>query len=373
MARRQSAYHQKYLEHGAELVDRMGYDAPYRFTSIEQEHLATRNAAGMYDVYHQGRVDIFGNDAEALLQRTLVNDIRRIDDGRVLYSSLCNQKGGMIDDLTVYRVASDHFFLSPTPSRVDAVVSWLSEQARGMNAYVVNSVSGTGFISVQGPRSREILGTLTDADLSTSALPYYSFTPAVVAEVPGTLARTGYSGEVGYEFFYPREYGAHVWDAVMVAGEPFGMLPCGLGALRSVRMEKRYPLYGLDLSDATTPIEANLGWTVRFDKGEFIGRDALLRQKEQGVGRSLVTIEFPDLGFLAATGNEVSVNGVKVGTVTSGDRGFFVGKSIALAYLDPASATAGTEVVVTNAAGDHAGGVVNTKAAYDPNREKVRE
>jgi aminomethyltransferase len=372
MARRQSAYQQKYIELGAELVDRIGYDAPYRFTSTEQEHLATRTAAGMYDVYHQGTVDIYGKDAEQLLQRTLVNDIRRIDDGRVLYSSLCNEQGGIVDDLTVYRASSDHFFLSPTPTRVDTVVAWLTGHAQGLNAYVVNKVSGTGFISVQGPKSREIVGTLTDADLSTAALPYYSFTPATFAEVPGALARTGYTGEVGYEFFYPREYGSHVWDAVMAAAAPFGMVPCGLGALRSVRMEKRYPLYGLDLNETTSPIEANLGWTVRFDKGEFIGRDALLRQKENGVTRSLVTIEFPDLGFLPATGNEVTVDGKQVGAVTSGDRGFFVGKSIALAYLAPDAAIAGTEVVVTNAAGDRHTGTVNTKAAYDPERNIVR-
>ena len=171
LARRQSADRQRYLEHGAELVDRIGYDAPYRFTSIEQDHLATRKAAGMYDVFHQGPVDIYGKDAEALLQRTLVNDIRRIGDREVLYSSMCNEQGGIVDDLTVYRVASDHFFLSPTPSRVDAVVAWLSEQAHGFNAYAVNAVSGAGFISVQGPSSREIVGSLTDADLSTAALP----------------------------------------------------------------------------------------------------------------------------------------------------------------------------------------------------------
>jgi aminomethyltransferase len=372
MARRQSAYHQKYLELGAELVDRIGYDAPYRFTTTEAEHLATRTAAGMYDVYHQGAVEIRGKDAEALLQRTLVNDVTRISDGKVLYSSLCNEQGGMIDDLTVYRLAGDHFWLSPTPSRVDAVVAWLSEQSRDFTAYVTNLVSGTGFISVQGPKSREIVGSLTDAELSTEALPYYSFTRATVAEVPGILARTGYSGELGYEFFYPREYGSHVWDAVMAAGAPQGMVPCGLGALRSIRMEKRYPLYGLDLNETTSPIEANLGWTVRFGKGDFIGRDALLRKKEGGVTRTLVAIEFPDLSFLPGTGDAVAVNGDRVGNVTSADRGYFVGKSIALAYLTLEAGVTGATVEVANAAGETRTGVVNTKAAYDPDRSKAR-
>ena len=193
----------------------------------------------------------------------------------------------------------------------------------------------------------------------------------MIAEVPGTLARTGYTGELGYEFFFPREDGIHVWDAVMAAGAPFGMLPCGLGALRSVRMEKRYPLYGLDLNDKTSPIEANLGWTVRFDKGDFIGRDALLRQKENGVSRTLVAIEFPDLGFLPATGNDISIEGEPVGTVTSGDRGF-AGKSIALGYVKPEFAVAGAAVIVAHAAGDQHPGVVNTKAACEPDRSIAR-
>jgi aminomethyltransferase len=372
MARRQSAYQQKYVELGAELVDRIGYDAPYRFTDTQQEHLATRTAAGMYDVYHQGAVTILGKEAEKLLQRTLVNDVTRIGDGKVLYSSICNQAGGIVDDLTVYRVAGDHFWLSPTPTRVDAVVAWLRGQAHAFDAYVIDMVSGTGFISVQGPRSREIAASLTDADLSTAALPYYAFTSAVYAEVPGTLARTGYSGELGYEFFYPREYGAYIWDATIAAGKPFGMLPCGLGALRSVRMEKRYPLYGLDLNETTSPLEANLGWTVRFDKGDFVGRDALMRQKEQGVTRTLVAIELPDLSFLPAAGDAVTANGERIGTVTSADRGFFVGKSIALAYLDPAAAKTGTTVEVTDKNGIAATGTVNTKAAYDPDRARVR-
>ncbi|HRA48916.1 MAG TPA: hypothetical protein PK819_12680 [Thermomicrobiales bacterium] len=153
MARRRSPYYAKYLEFGAELVDRMGYDAPAKFTSIEEEHLATRQAAGLYDVYHQGKVEIKGREAEALLQKACVNDLTRIGDGEVLYSSMCNAQGGMIDDLTIYRVAGDSFFLSPTPSRVDAVVAHLNGLAHDFDAYVTNSVPGTGFISVQGPHA----------------------------------------------------------------------------------------------------------------------------------------------------------------------------------------------------------------------------
>jgi aminomethyltransferase len=372
MPRRRSPYHAKYLEFGAELVDRIGYDAPLRFTTTEEEHFATRQAAGLYDVYHQGKVEIKGKQAEALLQKACVNDLTRIGDGEVLYSSMCNEQGGMIDDLTIYRVSGDSFFLSPTPSRVDAVVAHLSGLAQGFDAYVTDAVAGTGFISVQGPRAREIVGQLSDADLSSAALPYYTFTRATWAEVPGVIARTGYSGEVGYEFFYSVEYANHVWEATFATGREEGLLPCGLGALRSIRIEKKYPLYGLDLNETTSPIEAGLGWTVRFEKDDFIGRDALRRQKEIGAERKLVAIEFDGLEFLPLPGDNISIEGEKVGGVTSADRGFFVGRSIAMGYVQPAVAKGDLLVEVTDKDGTTRTGTISLKAAYDPEREIVR-
>ena len=349
-----------------------GYDAPLKFTTTEAEHHATRTTAGLYDVYHQGKVEIKGKGAEALLQYAAVNDLARIADGQVLYSSFCNGEGGMIDDLTIYRVAGDHFFLSPTPSRVDAVVAHLNGLAHDFDAYVTDAVSGTGFISVQGPNTRSIVGALCDLDLSSAAFPYYTFKSAIFAEVPGFVARTGYSGELGYEFFYSVEYANHVWESVYTAGQEFGLVPCGLGALRSIRIEKKYPLYGLDLSESTNPIEAKLGWTVRFAKGDFLGKDALARQKEAGVSRELVAIEFDGLDFLPAPGDRITTEGEDVGAVTSADRGFFVGKSIAMGYVQPAVAESGMLVEVTNQAGTTRTGVVNLKAAYDPDREIVR-
>ena len=372
MPRRRSPYHAKYLELGAELVDRMGYDAPARFSTTEAEHNATRTAAGLYDVYHQGKVDIKGREAESLLQKACVNDLTRIADGEVLYSSMCKPDGGMIDDMTVYRVAGDYFFLSPTPSRVDAVVAHLSGLAHDFDAYVTNSVSGTGFISVQGPQARAIVGQLTAIDLSTAAMPYYTFQAARMAEVDGLVARTGYSGELGYEFFYPVEYAMHVWNAVFDAGRDFGLLPCGLAALRSVRIEKKYPLYGLDLTEETNPIEAGLGWTVRFGKGDFLGKEALQRQKESGPSRHLVAIEFDGLEFVPAPGDPVTAEGGVAGKVTSADPGYFVGKAIALAYVKPEFAVSGATVDVTDKSGTTRQGTVNLKAAYDPERVIVR-
>ena len=373
-ARRHTPYHDKFVALGAELGDRIGFDAAVVFSSTEEEHLATRNAVGIYDVYYQGPIDIKGPDAEALLQKVLVRDVeRRLTDGGVLYSSVCNEAGGMIDDLTSYRLSAEHFWLIATPARAETVEAWIRGQAQGMKAYVTNCVSGTAYLSVQGPRSRELLTALSpESDLSTAALPYYRFVETQVAEVPTLLSRTGYSGELGYELYYPRDYASHMWDAVFEAGAPFGAKPAGLGALRSTRMEKKYPLYGLDVSEETSPLEAALGWAVDLDGGTFVGRDALLKQHDSGTTRTLVGIEFADTRFLPAAGDAITVGGREVGRITSSDTGWFLGKNLAMGYVDP-SVSAGNEATVTSAtSGTSANGTLTDKAFYDPDRERVR-
>jgi aminomethyltransferase len=373
MARRQTPYYHKLIGLGAEMADRIGFDAAVRFTTTADEHRATRERAGIYDVYYQGVVDVKGSAAEAFLEGHVVNDVGRLVDGQVLYTSVLNEQGGMIDDLTLVRLAADHYWVFPTPSRVDMVDTWLTDHAKGQHAYVTNITSGTAYLSIQGPRSRETLAKLTDVDLATNALPYYHATKGVVAEVPALISRTGYSGELGYELFYPRDYAEHIWDAVLAAGEEFGIAPCGLGALRSVRMEKKFPLYGLDLNETTSPLEASLGWTVRFDKGDFVGREALHRQRDAGVTRRLVGIAFDGTAFLPKAGDVVSVDDGPVGTVTSSDTGHALGHTLAMGYLEPDAAADGSRVTVTAAdTGTSAAGIVHTKAFYDPDRERVR-
>ncbi len=371
MARRHTPYYHQFVALGAEIVDRIGFDAAFRFTTTEAEHVATRTAAGMYDVYYQGAVDVKGREAEAFLNSVLVNDVRRMTDGGVLYSSAVNKAGGMVDDLTVFRFSAEHYWLCPTPSRVDRVVAHLTEQSQGRLAYVTNCVPGTAYLSIQGPHSRAILAGLTSLDLSTEALPYYRFVEGTLAEVPVVLSRTGYSGELGYELFYSRDYADHMWTALLEAGEPHGLEPAGLGALRSVRIEKKYPLYGLDLDETTSPYEAGVGWTVHLDKGDFIGRETLLRQHKAGVTRSLVGIAFDGLGFLPKPGDPVTVDGRAVGKVTSADTGYTVGRTLALGYLEPSIAD-GTAVQVTTGDGISASGVVHHAALYDPERTRVR-
>jgi aminomethyltransferase len=371
MARRHTPYYHQFVALGAEIVDRIGFDAAYRFSTVEAEHIATRTAAGMYDVYYQGAVDVKGREAEAFLNSVLVNDVRRLTDGGVLYSSVANETGGMIDDLTVFRFSAEHYWLCPTPSRVDRVVAHLTEQARGKLAYITNCIPGTAYLSVQGPRSRAILASLTSLDLSTEALPYFRFIEGVIAEVPVVLSRTGYSGELGYELFYSRDYADHIWTTLLGAGEEHELKPAGLGALRSVRIEKKYPLYGLDLDETTSPYEAGVGWTVHLDKGEFIGRAALQRQHDEGVTRSLVGIAFEGTAFLPKPGDPVTIDGRPVGKVTSADTGYTLGRTLALGYLEPSIAD-GTSVLVTTADGTSATGAVHHAALYDPSRSRAR-
>ncbi len=370
MPTRHTPYHQRFIELGAEMGDRIGFDAAVVFTSTEQEHLVTREGVGLYDVYSQGPIDIKGPDAEALLDHVLARDVPRrlATDDQVLYASACNEQGGMIDDLTAYRLGPEHYWLIATPSRAEIVERHVTEHARDRRAYVTNCISGTAYLSVQGPGSRELLRPITDADLTTDRLPYFRSVRTIVAEVPTLLSRTGYSGELGYELYYPRDYALHMWDTLTAAGAT----PCGLGALRSTRMEKKYPLYGLDVSETTSPLEAGLGWAVDLDAGPFIGRDALRRQREDGISRRLTGIELADLSHVPAAGDTVSgPDGHELGTLTSTDHGWFLGKALGMGYL-PADLPPGSPVTLSAPDGVTTEGRTTDRPFYDPDGARVR-
>jgi aminomethyltransferase len=370
MPTRHTPYHQRSVELGAEMGDRIGFDAAVVFTSTEQEHLATRRNVGLYDVYYQGPIDIKGPNAQALLDQVLARDVPRrlATDGQVLYSSVCSTSGGMIDDLTAYRLGPEHYWLIATPSRAEVIERYVTEHARERRAYVTNCISGTAYLSVQGPGSRELLAPITDADLSTQALPYFRSVGTSVADVPTLLSRTGYSGELGYELYYPRDYALHMWDTLTAVGAT----PCGLGALRSTRMEKKYPLYGLDVSDTTSPLEAGLGWAVDLDAEPFIGRDALLRQRDEGTSRLLTGIELPDLSHVPVAGDVVSsADGRQLGTLTSTDHGWFLGKALAMGYM-PADLTSGSAVTLTSLDGTTIEARTTHRPFYDPDGTRVR-
>lgn len=369
---KRSPYHHKFVALGAQLVDRIGFAAPLVFTTTEEEHLATRNAVGIFDVYYQVALEVTGRDAEEFLQASLVSDVSKQNIGQVVYASVCNEAGGMIDDLTCFRLAKQHFWLFPTPSRVIALLDVLRARGSAMNVSVTNLGYKNAFISIQGPRSRELLGRITGGDISSAALPYFTFTWMKVADVPDVMvSRTGYSGELGYELFFPVEYAEHMWDRVFEAGADLGVTACGLGALRTLRLEKKYVLYGLDVNDTTSPIEAGLSWTVKLQKPDFIGKEALDRQKREGVARRLVLIEFETLDVVPAVGASISVAGKEVGTITSADRGYGIGKALAFGFVASAFAKQGQYVAIAGAQGALSG-IVHLKPVYDPDGARVR-
>ena len=370
---RRSPYHHRFAQLGAQFVERIGFAAPAVFTSTEAEHRATRERVGFFDVYYQVAIEVAGHDAQAVLDQALVADIGRLAVGKVVYGSLCNQQGGIVDDLTCFRMAPDRFWLTPTPSRVGVVLAEVQRLAAGSHAVVTHLGYKRAYLSVQGPASRALLQALTTADLSGPALPYFSFLETTLADVPETLvSRTGYSGELGFELFYPSEYADHMLDTLLEAGRQHGAALCGLGALRTLRIEKRYPLYGLDLDETTSPLEAGLGWTVKLSKPNFQGRAALERQKTEGVKRRLVLLRLDKGARLPANGAAVTQDGKPVGTITSADQGHTVGHGLAMAYVGPDQAQDGRRVEIAGPDGTTLAGTVSTQAAYDPQGLRVR-
>jgi aminomethyltransferase len=366
-------YYHKLAAAGAKFQDRGGFATINFLTSIEDEHRAVRERVGIFDVYYQVAVEIRGPDALKLLQRVLVNDVRRIADGGGMYSPVCDAKGGMLDDLTCFRFSGDRFWISPTPSRVAAVCAHLEEQAAGLRAAITNLGYANAYLSIQGPKSRELLAKLTDTDLSTPVLPYFRFTQGTVAGIPGTMiSRTGYSGELGYELFYPIEYAEHLWDSVVAAGASFDVRVCGMKTMRSLRIEKRYLLYGLDVSTETDPLSAGLGWAVRFDDRDFVGRAALERIAARGITRALCLLQTESF-HPVVHGESVLVAGEVVGTVTSGDPAYTIGSTLAFAYLPAGLTQAGMRVEIKIRDRDtpvRARAVVGVP--YDPERRRAR-
>jgi aminomethyltransferase len=366
-------YYHRLVAAGAKFQDRAGFATANFFTSVEEEHRAVRERVGMFDVFYQVAVEIKGAAAHDLLQRVLVNDVRRLTDGGVMYSPICNEDGGIVDDLTCFRLGKDRFWLSPAPSRVGDVVEHVERYADNLPVCVTNLGYKNAYLSLQGPRSRDVLGALSDSDLATGALPYFTCTRGTVAGVSDVLiSRTGYSGELGYELFFPVEYAEHIWDTIYVAGERFGIRPCGMKAMRSLRIEKMYVLYGLDISTSTDPLSAGLGWTVRFDDREFVGRSALERIRRDGPLRRLCLLDAGGL-YPIRHGEAVFKDGVQIGTVTSGDPGYSFGRTFAFAYLPAACANSDTEVQIVYEDGKaSANARVTTRPPYDPNRLRAR-
>lgn len=340
---KRTSLHEAHNQSGARMVEFGGWKMPVQYTGIMEEHRAVRAAAGLFDVSHMGEVEIEGPGALASVQRLITNDAARLQVGGGLYTPMCLPTGGIIDDVTVFRLGERRFFLVVNAATTDKDFAWI--RGHTTDAAARNRSAEFGLLALQGPKAQAILAGLTRADVG--ALPYFHILDGVeVAGVSGCLvSRSGYTGEDGFEVAVPWEAAPRVWDALLEGGRPAGLVPAGLGARDTLRLEAGFMLYGQDIDETTTPLEAPLGWTVKLEKGEFIGRDALARQKQDGVRRKLVGIEVLDRA-IPRHGYPVLAGAEQIGQVTSGTFGPWVGRSIGMAYLTPAYARAGGEVAV---------------------------
>jgi aminomethyltransferase len=329
---------------GGRMVAFAGWEMPVEYSGIGAEHLAVRTRAGLFDVTHMGQVELAGRDALAAVQQMTSNDASALRPGQAQYSALTTPNGTFVDDVLVYRLAGDHFMLVVNAANVDKDFAWVAGQARGFaDAAAVNTSARYALMALQGPAAREVLQALTDIDLD--ALPSYGFTHGEVAGVRATLSRTGYTGEDGYEIFTPPGAAVKVWDGILRSGRDAGVVPAGLGACDTLRLEAAMRLFGNEIDETTTVLEAGLEWTVAWGKGEFNGRAALAEQKANGLSRRLVGFEMVDRA-IARRGHDAWAGGKKAGVVTSGTQTPFLGKAIGMAYLPIAHTDPGSEFEV---------------------------
>jgi aminomethyltransferase len=331
---------------GAKMVDFGGWDMPVQYSGIIEEHNTVRNKVGVFDVSHMGEIEIRGPEAAQLTDFVTTNNARKLKIGQIHYSGLLYPHGGFVDDILVHKVADDHFFLCVNASNqekdfehirshnhFDAQVEFVSEQYAQ--------------IAIQGPHARATLQKLTHLDLS--GIKYYWFTDGEVSGTAARIAHTGYTGEDGFEIYVPPAEAERLWNEVMRAGAEFGIKPCGLGARNTLRLEAKMALYGHEIDASISPLEADLGWIVKLDKGDFVGRDVLLKQKENGLSRTLMGFEMCGRG-IGRDGYEVYVDGAPAGWVTSGSPSPTLCKNIGLCYLPVGQARIGKtiQIIVRN-------------------------
>jgi aminomethyltransferase len=329
------------VEHelGGKMVDFGGWELPVQYSGIIEEHEAVRTKAGVFDVSHMGEVTVRGKQALDLLQKATCNDLSKLENGRAQYNGLLNPNAGFVDDVVIYRNTADDYFVVVNASNTDKDFEWLASAAKGMDADVKNVSANYAQLAIQGPDAERMLQPLVDVDLAT--IKYYAFAHGKVSGVPAMISRTGYTGEDGFEVYISPDAAPKLLKTLVEQG----VKPCGLGSRDTLRLEAKMALYGNDIDDTTTPLEAGLGWIVKLDKGDFTGRDVLQREKTEGPARKLVGFEMVDRG-IARHGYEIVEDGRNIGVVTSGTHSPTLKKSIGLAYLPAGKSTPGSEFMV---------------------------
>lgn len=330
---------------GGKMVEFGGWDMPVQYTAgVIEEHLRTRTAAGLFDVSHMGEFWVEGEDAIPFVNRLTTNDVTKLVDGQAHYSALTNDDGGVVDDLLVYRFDNDKLLLVVNASTTEKDWQWITSHKKDENVTLTNVSNDYCQIAIQGPKAIGILQPLTDTKLDE--IKYYHFTTGRVDGVEGIISRTGYTGEDGFEFYADADAARQLWDKILETGkygEANGILPAGLAARNTLRLESAMSLYGHELSDTITPLEANLGWITKLQKGDFTGREVLQKQKEEGLARKLVGFEMREPG-IARDDYKVFIGDKEVGYVTSGSPAPYLRKNIGLAFVPVEFANPGQEI-----------------------------
>ncbi len=345
VALKRTALHATHVREGGRLVEFAGWEMPVEYSGITDEHLTVRTRAGLFDASHMGEIELAGRDALAAIQQFATNDASKLDVGQAQYSALTTPAGTVIDDVLVYRLADDHYMIVVNASNIAKDYQWIARevQALGGDVALVNASNRYALIALQGPASEEVLQPLTGIDLSS--IKYYRFSTGEVAGVRATVSRTGYTGEDGFEIFVPPAQADRTWTALRDAGRPVDLKPCGLGARDTLRLEACMRLYGNEMDETVTMLEAGLGWIVGWSKPSFNGADRLRDERARGAARRLVPFEMVDRA-IARHGHAVVRDGEPCGAVTSGTQTPFLKKAIGMALVPADLAAVGGPLTI---------------------------
>jgi aminomethyltransferase len=339
-----TALYETHKAAGGNIVDFSGWALPIQYTSIKEEHHAVRNNAGLFDVSHMGEVTIKGKDATAFVQYLVANNVKSLNDNQIFYTMMCYEDGGIVDDLLVYKYTNDHYYLVINASNVEKDFQWMQKNSEDFEVTLVNESNDVSEIAIQGPKAQEILQKITDIDLDE--IKFFYFKDEVMVDGKKALvSRTGYTGEDGFEVYTSHDNIVEIWEKLFEVGKDLGLMPAGLGARDTLRFEASLPLYGNELSKDITPLEAGLGFFVKLDNDDFIGKDALVNQKENGLERKIVGFELTDRG-IPRHGYDVYSGEEKIGFVTTGYKSPTLKKSIGLAMVPIEYADLGTEILI---------------------------
>ncbi|MHC4744113.1 MAG: aminomethyltransferase family protein [Planctomycetota bacterium] len=361
----ESPFHQNYLQSNVQIVEFFSLALGWSFAPLEEEVRMVRERAGFVDFSFNTLLAATGKDAFNLLQKLFVNDLNRIGPGKIIYSSMVRESGNMVADVTAFRMEEDSFLLNIDMAESMEAPGWIRKHAKGLNVDIEET--GLAFLAFQGPKSRELLQKVADiGDLS-----YYGFKKAPVGDIPATVARLGFTGELGYEIYIDPMHANDLWNTLMEIGKDDGVGPFGLGATTVMAIEKGF-LYGDDFFKGASPLEVGLGWTVRFDKDDFIGKQALLKRKEEGLKKKLVAFEVEDSEIYPLTNDELLKGDRKAGNVTNACYGFTVDKSIGRGFVDVEYANEGEELEFIQYGKRRKVSVTLQKDWYDPEHKKVR-